>query len=90
MTTPLGNRTEEVMKLRAGGMSVKDIASKFGVTKATVYNDLKGSRPKMKDPSNTTAKRATSTVRVSINDSFAVSSNVPTERVKQILGLLID
>lgn len=92
MTTHLGNRTDETRKLRADGMSVADIADKFGVSKATIYNDLKGARVKRKG-SEPTAKPSVSnanTVRVSINNSFAVSSNVSSERVKQILGLLID
>lgn len=88
MTTHLGNRTDETRKLRADGMSVADIADKFGVSKATIYNDLKGVRVKRKAP-EAVAKSQPNTVRVSINDSFAISSNVSHERVKQILGLLI-
>ena len=93
MTTPLGNRTEEVKRLRSGGMSVADIATKFGVTKATVYNDLNGkggTKRKAKNPAPVAAKTLGNTVKVSINDAFNVTVNgISNERLRQVLGMLV-
>jgi len=97
MTMHLGNRSEEVKKLRDGGVSVADIAAKFGVTKATVYNDLNGksgterkAKRKAKNPAPVAAKTLGNKVMVSINDALAVTANgISSERLRQILGMLL-